>query len=69
MFLCTKTVEFGRFYIFTCERTEVEDTHHRVSFLEGGAILDLPIFYLEGANSYLYRLHFCIWLLLFLASG
>ncbi|XP_024020743.1 uncharacterized protein LOC21389341 isoform X2 [Morus notabilis] len=27
---------------------EVEDTHHRVSFLEGGAILDLPIFYLEG---------------------
>ncbi|KAI5354603.1 hypothetical protein L3X38_007498 [Prunus dulcis] len=27
---------------------EVEDTHHRVAFLDGGAILNLPIFYLEG---------------------
>ncbi|KAG2691899.1 hypothetical protein I3843_08G026900 [Carya illinoinensis] len=27
---------------------EVEDTHHRKAFLEGGAILNLPLFYLEG---------------------
>lgn len=27
---------------------DVEDTHHRVAFLEGGAILNLPIFYLQG---------------------
>ncbi|XP_042482405.1 protein cereblon [Macadamia integrifolia] len=28
---------------------EVEDTHHRLAFLDGGAILNLPVFYLEGA--------------------
>lgn len=28
--------------------TEVEDTHHRVAFLDGGAVFNLPIFYLEG---------------------
>ncbi|GAB4854332.1 hypothetical protein Ancab_022919 [Ancistrocladus abbreviatus] len=27
---------------------EVEDTHHRWSFLDSGAILNLPLFYLEG---------------------
>ncbi|XP_062097892.1 uncharacterized protein LOC133803791 [Humulus lupulus] len=27
---------------------DVEDTHHRVAFLEGGAIFNLPIFYLQG---------------------
>ncbi|KAI3933643.1 hypothetical protein MKW92_039057 [Papaver armeniacum] len=27
---------------------EVEDTQHRVSFLDGGAILSVPMFYLEG---------------------
>ncbi|XP_048228044.1 protein cereblon isoform X2 [Ricinus communis] len=27
---------------------EVEDTHRRFSFLEGGAVLTLPLFYLEG---------------------
>ncbi|KAF3446727.1 hypothetical protein FNV43_RR11907 [Rhamnella rubrinervis] len=27
---------------------EVEDTHHRVAFLDGGANLNLPMFYLEG---------------------
>ncbi|GMH12414.1 hypothetical protein Nepgr_014255 [Nepenthes gracilis] len=27
---------------------EVEDTHHRLSFLDSGAILNLPLFYLEG---------------------
>ncbi|KAK9273581.1 hypothetical protein L1049_018391 [Liquidambar formosana] len=27
---------------------EVEDTHHRLAFLDGGAILTLPLFYLEG---------------------
>ncbi|KAI3935825.1 hypothetical protein MKX01_033009 [Papaver californicum] len=27
---------------------EVEDTQHRVSFLDGGAILNVPMFYLEG---------------------
>ncbi|KAL6006082.1 hypothetical protein ACLOJK_040127 [Asimina triloba] len=28
--------------------TEVEDTHGRQAFLEGGAVLNLPMFYLEG---------------------
>ncbi|KAF7817100.1 protein cereblon [Senna tora] len=27
---------------------EVEDTHHRTAFLDGGAVLNLPLFYLEG---------------------
>ncbi|KAL4604485.1 hypothetical protein ACB092_10G196800 [Castanea dentata] len=27
---------------------EVEDTHRRVAFLEGSAVLNLPLFYLEG---------------------
>lgn len=27
---------------------EVEDAHHRMAFLDGGAVLNLPIFYLEG---------------------
>ncbi|KAG6705987.1 hypothetical protein I3843_07G198300 [Carya illinoinensis] len=27
---------------------EVEDTHRQMAFLEGGAILNLPLFYLEG---------------------
>ncbi|XP_065849740.1 uncharacterized protein [Euphorbia lathyris] len=27
---------------------EVEDTHHRLAFLDGGAIFNLPLFYLEG---------------------
>ncbi|KAI4377644.1 hypothetical protein MLD38_015240 [Melastoma candidum] len=27
---------------------EVEDTHHRLSFLDGGAVHQLPLFYLEG---------------------
>ncbi|GLT85455.1 hypothetical protein SLE2022_036450 [Rubroshorea leprosula] len=27
---------------------EVDDTHHRLAFLDGGAILNLPLFYLEG---------------------
>lgn len=27
---------------------EVEDTHHRLAFLDGGASLTLPLFYLEG---------------------
>ncbi|KAG6598767.1 Protein cereblon, partial [Cucurbita argyrosperma subsp. sororia] len=27
---------------------EVEDSHHRMAFLDGGAILNLPVFYLEG---------------------
>lgn len=27
---------------------EVEDTHGRIAFLDGGAILNLPMFYLEG---------------------
>ncbi|KGN62799.1 protein cereblon isoform X2 [Cucumis sativus] len=27
---------------------EVEDAHHRMAFLDGGAILNLPVFYLEG---------------------
>lgn len=27
---------------------EVDDTHHRIAFLEGGAVLNLPLFYLEG---------------------
>lgn len=31
-----------------CYVTEVDDTHGRLSFLDGGAILNLPMFYLEG---------------------
>uniref|UniRef100_A0A5B7BA39 Protein cereblon n=1 Tax=Davidia involucrata TaxID=16924 RepID=A0A5B7BA39_DAVIN len=27
---------------------EVEETHHRLTFLDGGAVLNLPLFYLEG---------------------
>ena len=27
---------------------EVEDTHRRLAFLEGSAVLNLPLFYLEG---------------------
>uniref|UniRef100_A0A3N7F4L6 Lon N-terminal domain-containing protein n=1 Tax=Populus trichocarpa TaxID=3694 RepID=A0A3N7F4L6_POPTR len=27
---------------------QVEDTHHRLAFLDGGAVLNLPLFYLEG---------------------
>ncbi|KAF3791845.1 cereblon protein [Nymphaea thermarum] len=27
---------------------EVDDTHHRMPFLDGGTIIDLPMFYLEG---------------------
>lgn len=27
---------------------EVDDTHHRMTFLDGGAVLNLPLFYLEG---------------------
>ncbi|KAI4316084.1 hypothetical protein L6164_024100 [Bauhinia variegata] len=27
---------------------EVDDTHHRTAFLDGGAILNLPLFYFEG---------------------
>ncbi|XP_038699234.1 uncharacterized protein LOC119996613 isoform X2 [Tripterygium wilfordii] len=27
---------------------EVDDTHNRVAFLDGGAVLNLPLFYLEG---------------------
>ena len=40
--------------------TDVEDTHHRVAFLEGGAILNLPMFYLEGTDSFLRIIHYCI---------
>lgn len=28
--------------------SDVEDTHNRLAFLDGGAILTLPLFYLEG---------------------
>lgn len=28
--------------------TEVEDTHGRLAFLEDSAVLNLPLFYLEG---------------------
>nr|XP_016450268.1 PREDICTED: uncharacterized protein LOC107775101 [Nicotiana tabacum] len=27
---------------------DVEDTHNRLSFLDGGAVLNVPLFYLEG---------------------
>ncbi|RAL52905.1 unnamed protein product [Cuscuta campestris] len=27
---------------------DVEDTHNRFSFLDGGAVIDIPLFYLEG---------------------
>ncbi|KAF6160061.1 hypothetical protein GIB67_032898 [Kingdonia uniflora] len=46
--------EFGGFTFDTCLASlhtylgEVDDTHHKVTFLEGGAVLTLPMFYLEG---------------------
>lgn len=36
--------------------TDVEDTHHRVAFLDGGAILNLPMFYLEGIIAYVIKI-------------
>ena len=32
-------------YLFV---SDVEDTHHRLAFLDSGAVLNLPLFYLEG---------------------
>lgn len=37
---------------------EVEVTQNRQSFLEGGAILDIPLSYLEGYKHMLYFLRF-----------
>lgn len=28
--------------------SDVEDTHNRLAFLDGGAVLNVPLFYLEG---------------------
>ncbi|KAK9102316.1 hypothetical protein Sjap_019570 [Stephania japonica] len=45
---------YGGFTFDTCLASlhtylgEVDDTHNRKSFLDGGAILNLPMFYLEG---------------------
>ncbi|XP_077209860.1 ATP-dependent protease La (LON) domain protein [Tasmannia lanceolata] len=45
---------YGGFTFNTCLASlhtylgEVEDTHGRLTFLDGGAILNLPMFYLEG---------------------
>ncbi|KAF8407095.1 hypothetical protein HHK36_006220 [Tetracentron sinense] len=47
-------VAYGGFTFDTCLASlhtylgEVEDTHHRVAFLDGRSILNLPMFYLEG---------------------
>lgn len=30
---------------------DVEDTHHRTAFLDGGTVLNLPLFYLQGILS------------------
>ena len=30
--------------------SEVEDTHNRLAFLEGGVVLHVPLFYLEGMH-------------------
>lgn len=40
---------------------EVEDTRSRMAFLDGGALLNLPLFYLEG----MYMLHFLVRLVQF----
>ncbi|KAK6927335.1 Lon protease, N-terminal domain [Dillenia turbinata] len=45
---------FGEFTFNTCLASlhtylgDVDDTHHRVAFLNNGAVLTLPLFYLEG---------------------
>jgi len=48
--------KLGSYYIALCV-AEVEDTHHRLAFLDGGAILNLPLFYLEGTCYILYPRH------------
>lgn len=40
---------YGHFYL-----TEVEDTQGRLSLLEGGAVVDLPLLFLEGNFSLLH---------------
>jgi len=42
--------------------SEVEDTHHRLAFVDAGAILKVPLFYLEGTylnyvSFYVYNLN------------
>lgn len=45
----SQTVQlFMTFYM-----SDVEDTHNRLSFLDGGAVIVVPLFYLEGEYSYL----------------
>ncbi|KAG0451317.1 hypothetical protein HPP92_026274 [Vanilla planifolia] len=42
---------------------EVDDTHGKLAFLDGGAILNLPMFYLRGRSAQLLtRLHNKSWL-------
>lgn len=33
---------------------DVEDTHHRATLLDGGTVLNLPLFYLQGICVILY---------------
>uniref|UniRef100_A0A6N2L0A8 Protein cereblon n=1 Tax=Salix viminalis TaxID=40686 RepID=A0A6N2L0A8_SALVM len=40
-------IELGNYNI-ACVWQRVEDTHHRLAFLDGGAVLNLPLFFLEG---------------------
>lgn len=49
--MCNSVTIHSEFYILFV--TEVEDTHHRMAFLDGGAVLNLPIFYLEGTALYI----------------
>lgn len=35
--------------------SDVDDTHNRLAFLDGGAIFNLPMFYLEGTYSNLFN--------------
>lgn len=43
--------------LFDAYWAEVEDTRSRMAFLDGGALLNLPLFYLEG----MYSLYITFW--------
>lgn len=46
MLCCFSLCKILQEYELLC--AEVEDTQNRLAFLDGGAVLNLPLFYLEG---------------------
>lgn len=52
--------EVSRVHEITLHATEVEDTHRRMAFLEGGAIMNLPLFYLEGISLFIHLKDYAI---------